>query len=172
LDEVEKENLRKAVSEANEKLDRLNKIMRERDEVLKDLKEKVSNLLLIKFGDCLTIRFKVTMSLHYSCSTAEVKVSNLNSLLPSSKSLGHTKVDLQPLSKPRNRSFKNSKCSSVKWNEVKESRNDNEVKKIERDELENGKPASEMQARRTTKSRLLWVKVHRTTKVYSLLSPT
>jgi hypothetical protein len=44
LDEVEKENLRKAVSEANEKLDRLNKIMRERDEVLKDLKEKVSPL--------------------------------------------------------------------------------------------------------------------------------
>ena len=50
LDEVEKENLRKAVSEANEKLDRLNKIMRERDEVLKDLKEKVGHLLLIKYG--------------------------------------------------------------------------------------------------------------------------
>jgi hypothetical protein len=44
LDEAEKENLRKAVSEANEKLDRLNKITRERDEVLKDLKEKVSPL--------------------------------------------------------------------------------------------------------------------------------
>lgn len=42
LDEVEKENLRKAVAEATEKLDRLGKVRRERDEVLKDLKEKVS----------------------------------------------------------------------------------------------------------------------------------
>jgi len=112
------------------------------------------------------------MSLLYSCSTAEVKVSNLNSSLPSSKSLGLTKVDLQPLSKPRNRSFKNSKCSSVKWNEVKASRNDNEVKKIELGESGNGKPASQMQARHIMKSRLLWEKVHLTTKVYSLSLPT
>lgn len=42
LDEGEKDNLRQAVSDATEKLDRLGKIRRERDEVLKDLKEKVS----------------------------------------------------------------------------------------------------------------------------------
>jgi hypothetical protein len=44
LDDVEKENLRLAASEATEKLDRLGKIRRERDEVLKDLKEKVSRI--------------------------------------------------------------------------------------------------------------------------------
>lgn len=42
LDEGERENLRKAVSEATEKMDRMGKIRRERDEVLKDLKEKAS----------------------------------------------------------------------------------------------------------------------------------
>lgn len=42
LDDGEKENLRQAVADATEKLDRLGKIRRERDEVLKDLKEKVS----------------------------------------------------------------------------------------------------------------------------------
>ncbi len=41
LDPQEKEELSKAISEAQEKLDRLSKIRRERDEVLKDLKEKV-----------------------------------------------------------------------------------------------------------------------------------
>ena len=44
LDELERENLRTAVSEATEKLDRMGKIRRERDEVLKDLKEKVNRL--------------------------------------------------------------------------------------------------------------------------------
>ncbi|WVR09391.1 hypothetical protein IAU60_006458 [Kwoniella sp. DSM 27419] len=52
LSEPEKEELKKAVADASEKLDRLGKIRRERDEVLKDLKEKlqtddVSNLLLL-----------------------------------------------------------------------------------------------------------------------------
>ncbi|WWC71341.1 uncharacterized protein I206_105295 [Kwoniella pini CBS 10737] len=52
LAEAEKEELQKAISEASERLDRLGKISRERDEVLKDLKEKVqnddvSNLLLL-----------------------------------------------------------------------------------------------------------------------------
>lgn len=42
LDDGEKDNLRQAVADATEKLDRLGKIRRERDEVLKDLKEKVS----------------------------------------------------------------------------------------------------------------------------------
>ncbi|EIW68406.1 hypothetical protein TREMEDRAFT_20787, partial [Tremella mesenterica DSM 1558] len=39
----EKEELKKAIGEATEKLDRLGKIRRERDEVLKDLKDKVQN---------------------------------------------------------------------------------------------------------------------------------
>ncbi|OCF40708.1 vacuolar protein-sorting protein BRO1 [Kwoniella heveanensis CBS 569] len=43
LDEKEKEELRKAVADASERLDRLGKIRRERDEVLKDLKEKIQN---------------------------------------------------------------------------------------------------------------------------------
>jgi hypothetical protein len=43
LDDGEKENLKQAVADATEKLDRLGKVRRERDEVLKDLKEKVSN---------------------------------------------------------------------------------------------------------------------------------
>ncbi|WWD02141.1 hypothetical protein V865_000179 [Kwoniella europaea PYCC6329] len=52
LDAKEKEELKKAVADAGERLDRLNKIRRERDDVLKDLKEKiqnddVSNLLLL-----------------------------------------------------------------------------------------------------------------------------
>ncbi|KAK1927324.1 BRO1-like domain-containing protein [Papiliotrema laurentii] len=52
LDEKEKEELEKAIAEAQERIDRLGKIRRERDEVLKDLKEKiqnddVSNLLLL-----------------------------------------------------------------------------------------------------------------------------
>ncbi|WWC63541.1 uncharacterized protein I303_106144 [Kwoniella dejecticola CBS 10117] len=52
LADAEKEELKKAISEASERLDRLGKIRRERDEVLKDLKEKVqnddvSNLLLL-----------------------------------------------------------------------------------------------------------------------------
>ncbi|WVQ79690.1 hypothetical protein IAT38_001790 [Cryptococcus sp. DSM 104549] len=52
LDEGEKEGLKKAAGECKEKLDRLGKIRRERDEVLKDLKEKVqtddvSSLLLL-----------------------------------------------------------------------------------------------------------------------------
>ncbi|RSH81673.1 bck1-like resistance to osmotic shock [Apiotrichum porosum] len=52
MDAGEQEELRKAVAEATEKLDRLTKIRHERDEVLKDLKEKiqnddVSNLLLL-----------------------------------------------------------------------------------------------------------------------------
>lgn len=42
LDVREKEELEKAIGEAQEKLDRLGKIRRERDEVLKDLKDKVS----------------------------------------------------------------------------------------------------------------------------------
>lgn len=112
------------------------------------------------------------MFLHYSCSTAEVRVSNPNSSLPNSRSLGHTKADLQPLYKLRNLFYKNSKCSWVKWNEVKASRNVNGVKKIEQGELGNGKLASEMLARRIMKSRLLWAKVHHTTKVYSLSLPT
>jgi hypothetical protein len=43
LDEKEKEELEKAIAEAQERIDRLGKIRRERDEVLKDLKEKVSH---------------------------------------------------------------------------------------------------------------------------------
>jgi hypothetical protein len=43
LDEKEKDDLRRAVEDARERLDRLGKIRRERDEVLKDLKEKVSS---------------------------------------------------------------------------------------------------------------------------------
>ncbi len=42
LSENEKEELGRAVGDAQERLDRLGKIRRERDEVLKDLKEKVS----------------------------------------------------------------------------------------------------------------------------------
>ena len=41
VSEAEKDELRKAVAGATEKLDRLGKIRRERDEVLRDLKEKV-----------------------------------------------------------------------------------------------------------------------------------
>ncbi|WRT68646.1 uncharacterized protein IL334_005625 [Kwoniella shivajii] len=52
LGDQEKEELKKAAADAGERLDRLGKIRRERDEVLKDLKEKiqnddVSNLLLL-----------------------------------------------------------------------------------------------------------------------------
>lgn len=52
LDAAEAEALRAAAKEASDKLDRLSKVRRERDEVLKDLKEKiqsddVSNLLLL-----------------------------------------------------------------------------------------------------------------------------
>ncbi|WVW85372.1 hypothetical protein I302_107410 [Kwoniella bestiolae CBS 10118] len=52
LGDNEKEELKKAVADAGERLDRLSKIRRERDDVLKDLKEKiqnddVSNLLLL-----------------------------------------------------------------------------------------------------------------------------
>ncbi|WWD19275.1 hypothetical protein CI109_103733 [Kwoniella shandongensis] len=43
LDNKEKEELKKAITEATEKLERLGKIRRERDDVLKDLKEKVQN---------------------------------------------------------------------------------------------------------------------------------
>ncbi|ORY35828.1 BRO1-like domain-domain-containing protein [Naematelia encephala] len=43
LAENEKEELRKAIGDASERLDRVGKIRRERDEVLKDLKEKVQN---------------------------------------------------------------------------------------------------------------------------------
>jgi len=118
------------------------------------------------------IRFKAMMFLHYSCSTAEVRVSNPNSSLPNLKSLGHTKADLQPLYKLRNRFYKNWKCLSVKWNEGKVSRSANGVRKIELDESGNGKLASDMLARRIMKSRLLWAKVHHTTKVYSLSLPT
>ena len=110
--------------------------------------------------------------LPYSCSTAEVRVSNPNSSLPNLRSLGHTKADLQPLYKLRNRSCKNWKCLLVKWNEAKVSRSANGVRKIELGESGNGKLASEMLARRITKSRLLWAKVHRTTKVYRALLPT
>ncbi|KAK8854590.1 hypothetical protein IAR55_003329 [Kwoniella newhampshirensis] len=51
-DDKEKEELKKAIDGATEKIDRLGKIRRERDEVLKDLKEKiqsddVSSLLLL-----------------------------------------------------------------------------------------------------------------------------
>jgi hypothetical protein len=42
LGEAEKEDLSKAVGDAQERLDRLGKIRRERDDVLRDLKEKVS----------------------------------------------------------------------------------------------------------------------------------
>ena len=112
------------------------------------------------------------MSLRYSCSTAEVRVSNPNSSLPNLRSLGHTKADLQPLYKLRNLFYKNSKCSWVKWNEVKASRNVNGVKKIEQGELGNGKLAYEMLARRIMKFELLWAKVHHTTRVYRLSLPT
>lgn len=44
LDAREKEELEKAIGDAQERLDRLGKIRRERDEVLKDLKDKVSFL--------------------------------------------------------------------------------------------------------------------------------
>jgi hypothetical protein len=52
LNAAEEDELRKAIKEVSERLDRLSKIRRERDEVLKDLKEKiqnddVSNLLLL-----------------------------------------------------------------------------------------------------------------------------
>ena len=42
LKDTEKEELRAAITEATEKLDRLSKVRRERDDVLKDLKEKVT----------------------------------------------------------------------------------------------------------------------------------
>ena len=41
LDEQEKAQLSTAVEDAREKMDRIRKIHRERDEVLRDLKEKV-----------------------------------------------------------------------------------------------------------------------------------
>jgi hypothetical protein len=41
LDEKEKEELRNAIADTQERLDRLGKVRKERDEVLKDLKEKV-----------------------------------------------------------------------------------------------------------------------------------
>ncbi|WVQ95192.1 hypothetical protein IAU59_002286 [Kwoniella sp. CBS 9459] len=43
LDDKEREELSRAVADASERLDRLGKIRRERDDVLKDLKEKVQN---------------------------------------------------------------------------------------------------------------------------------
>lgn len=42
LDDQEKDGLKQAIEDAKERLDRLSKIRRERDEVLKELKEKVS----------------------------------------------------------------------------------------------------------------------------------
>lgn len=41
LDNEEKEQIKKALQEARDKLDRLGRVRGERDEVLKDLKEKV-----------------------------------------------------------------------------------------------------------------------------------
>lgn len=68
LDEAEQESLRKAVTEATEKLDRLGKVRRERDEVLKDLKEKVSETTQVVAGKADTkLRFRMTMSLLCSC---------------------------------------------------------------------------------------------------------
>jgi hypothetical protein len=112
------------------------------------------------------------MSLLCSCSIAEVKVSSRNYSRLNLKSSGHTRVDSQLPFKRRNRYYKNSRCLSVKWNEARVSRSDNELKKIERDEFENGRHGYEMPAKRITKSRLLWVKVHRTMKVYRLSFPT
>jgi hypothetical protein len=42
MTQAEKDTLARAISEANEKITRLGKVRAERDEVLRDLKEKVS----------------------------------------------------------------------------------------------------------------------------------
>jgi len=58
LDSAEKAILNTAITNATEMLGRLGKIRAERDDVLKDLKEKVSRSL----ESLLTYRFKVTIS--------------------------------------------------------------------------------------------------------------
>ena len=67
LGEAEREGLSKALGDAQERLDRLAKIRRERDEVLKDLKEKVSGIDLIARTVLIASRSKMTMSLLFSC---------------------------------------------------------------------------------------------------------
>jgi hypothetical protein len=44
LDDREREDLQGIIGELQERVDRLDKVRRERDEVLKDLKEKVSGM--------------------------------------------------------------------------------------------------------------------------------
>lgn len=66
LSETEREELGRAVGDAQERLDRLGKIRRERDEVLKDLKEKVS-FAFQRLYLLTTNRSRTTMYLPFSC---------------------------------------------------------------------------------------------------------
>lgn len=122
LDEAEKENLRKAAGDANEKLDRLGKIRRERDEVLKDLKEKVRWSRPSRSGGatCSSDRSKMTMSRRYSCSTDGRKMSSRSSLRLSLRSSVRTKVGSRPPSKHQDQFCKSSKCSSDKSSGARE----------------------------------------------------
>ena len=95
-DEEERARIGQYTTEIEERLGRIKKITYERNEVLKDLKDKVvfdlDALLLL-----LTLfRSKQTMFHIFFSSTAAIAVSNPPYSLPSSKSLDHTSNDCLP----------------------------------------------------------------------------
>jgi hypothetical protein len=68
LEEQEKAGLVQAIEDAKERLDRLSKIRRERDEVLKELKEKVSlNIVCAQRRELTPPRSRQTMCLLCCC---------------------------------------------------------------------------------------------------------
>ena len=105
LDEREKQELEKAISDAQERLDRLGKVRRERDEVLKDLKDKVSF-----HGDSADDRYKMMMCPTFFYSIADLKMSSPNFSQASSRSSSRSKVVWLRRSKPQNRSCKSWRC--------------------------------------------------------------
>ena len=81
-DDAEKEKIARLVEDIDERLGRLNKIERERDQTLKDLKEKVANFLQpSKRSPHILFRSKLTMYLIFYFSTAAIQTSNLRSSL-------------------------------------------------------------------------------------------
>ena len=95
-DEEERARIGQYTTEIEERLGRIKKITYERNEVLKDLKDKVvfdldAPLLLLTL-----FRSKQTMFHIFFSSTAAIAVSNPPYSLPSSKSLDHTSNDCLP----------------------------------------------------------------------------
>jgi hypothetical protein len=107
LDAAEKENIRQAYVEAVEKVDRLRRVTTEMQEVMKDLKEKVSHALLVP--SVLMIRSKRMMCHLYSCSIVAVRVSSRNFLRRNLRNSDRTKVDSLLAIKPLSLFCKSSK---------------------------------------------------------------